>query len=695
MQREEAKQRITRLRQEIERLNLAYFTEGRNEASEEVRDGLKQELIKLESEHPDLMSPDSPTQRVGAPLDRKLPKVRHVYPKESLQDAFSRAELDDWVDLMRRALGKETQTFHFECELKIDGLNISLVYDLTETREYRLTRAVTRGNGIEGEDVTHAIRTIESLPLRLRVPEKYRHAELPLVMEIGGEVYMERESLARLNADLPESERFANPRNAAAGSVRQLDPAVAAERELKLFCYALDARSAQTFSLQTQSAIVAFLAEGGLPVERRWCVLPSLDAVERFYLQVLEERSSLPYDIDGIVIKVESRAQQRDLGSTAKYPRYARAYKFPAQESVARLIDIELQVGRTGAITPVAHLTPVMLAGSTVTRATLHNEDEIIRQDIRIGDTLIVRKAGDIIPEIVGVIAALRPADAVPFRYPLHCPSCGSPLVRPEGEAVHRCSNAACSAVLQQRLEHFASRYAMNMEGLGSETIEALITAGLVSDIGDFFFLTPQDFLSLPLHKEKKAANAAGAIERAKTIPLERFLFALGIRHIGREIAELLARRIEWHADESYITPEAVGKALQNISLDTLLSFDGIGQSVAESVLNWFQDADNLTLLRKCTHGGVRCTLPALKPAGQIFLGKTFVITGTLPTLGREDAKALIKERGGKVSGSVSSKTHVVLCGSDPGSKLDDAKRLGIAVIDEDEFRKMVAADGI
>lgn len=678
------------LRREIDRLNRAYFTEGRNEASEEVRDSLKQELIGLEHAFPDLISPDSPTQRVGAPLDGRLPKVKHVYPKESLQDAFSRADLDDWVDQMRRALGGEAATFDFECELKIDGLNISLVYERIDDREYRLARAVTRGNGIEGEDVTHAVRTIASVPLTLTIVDPLPQGGIPLVLEVGGEVYMDRASVMKLNADLPEEERFANPRNAAAGSVRQLDPSIAAKRELKMLCYALDASSAEAFSLHTQSALMAFLANIGLPIERRYSVVRTLDDVEKIHDRVLRERADLPYDIDGLVIKVDSRSVQRNLGSTAKYPRYARAFKFPAQESSARLIDIELQVGRTGAITPVAHLTPVQLAGTTVTRATLHNEDEIRRHDVRIGDTLIVRKAGDIIPEVIGVIVALRPKDAVPFRYPAHCPSCQSPLSRPEGEAVHRCLNPACSAIRQQRLEHFTSRYAMNMEGLGSETVEALTASGLVTDIGDFFFLSEQDFLTLPLFKEKKAANALAALEKAKTVALERFLFALGIRNIGREIADILARRISWISRGGYSTPDDVAQTLHALTLDDLCAINGIGVRMATSILEWIHDPDNRALLHKCSNGGVRCVLPATEAVAQIFSGTTFVITGTLPTLGREEVKTIIKERGGRVSGSVSKNTHYLLCGVDPGSKLADAEALGIPVIDEATFRDMI-----
>ncbi len=688
MDKARAHERIEHLKAEIWRLNRAYFTEDKSLVPESVRDSLKRELIDLETQYPDLVTPDSPTQRVGAPLDGRLPKVKHLNPKESLQDAFSRADLDEWVDQMQRAMGDAKRALEYETELKIDGLNMSLVYE-AEGGGYVFRRAVTRGNGVEGEDVTHSVKTIGSLPLTLVLPKQYALREKPQHLEIGGEVFMDKKTLERINKGLPDAEKFANPRNAAAGSVRQLDPSIAAERDLKMFCYSLNADAAEALDISTQEGLMEFLRDLGMPVEPSFAVLPSIDAVEKLYEKIGKRRDALPYDIDGIVIKVNDRRLQKDLGSTAKAPRYARALKFAAEEASAQILDIELQVGRTGAITPVAHLSPVQLAGTTVARATLHNEDEIKRLGIHIGDTVIVRKAGDIIPEVMEVLENLRPKGAKPYHYPKHCPSCGTELVRPDGEAVHRCPNPECTAVRRERIEHFASRYALNIEGLGIETVDTLIEAGLVSDYGDIFFLKEGDLLGLPLFKEKKAENLLTAIEKARTIPLERFLFGLGIRHVGRETAELLARRIDWKTTKERITPVHVGDILANTTTDALFAIDGIGEAVAESLSAWMADDDHRQLLHKLENGDVHCVLPASSALPQIFEGKTFVLTGTLPTLGREEAKAMIKDRGGKVSGSVSKKTTYVLLGADAGSKLDDAVKLGIPTLSEEEFLKL------
>lgn len=709
MDRLHAAERINQLKTELLRLNRAYFTENRSLVPEEVRDSLKRELITLENRFPDLITSDSPTQRVGAPLDAKLPKRKHLHPKESLQDAFSRTDLDDWIDQMHRALGKDNVPFEFETELKIDGLNMSLVYGLTPTPtpppaapqspgegrrgggSYVFLRAVTRGNGIEGEDVTHTVRTIESIPLTIEIPKPYVDRMLPEFLEIGGEVFIAKATLDRINQDLPKEDRFANPRNAAAGSVRQLDPAVATTRNLQMFCYALDAESADALGIVAQKELMDLLHQLGLPVHRGYQVFESIDAVEELYKKIETERQSLPYDIDGIVIKINDRRMQKDLGSTAKAPRYARALKFEAQQAAAQILGIELQVGRTGAITPVAHLSPVQLAGTTVTRATLHNEDEIRRQGICIGDTVIVRKAGDIIPEVLEVLENLRPQGSVPFHYPEHCPSCGTTLERPDGEVVHRCPNSNCSGVRRERIEHFASRYAMNIEGLGKETVDALIDGDLITDAGDIFFLTESELLRLPLYKERKADNLLRSIDRARTIELQRFLFALGIRHVGRETAELLARRISWNTtgNASELLPSNIGNIIQETTIETLLGIDGVGDVMAESLKEWIADEDNRQLLKKLEDGGVRCLMPETSSLDQIFAGKTFVLTGTLPTLGREEAKTMIKDRGGKVSSSVSKKTDYVLIGADAGSKAEEATKLGVTMIEEEEFREM------
>lgn len=727
MNKPAAAERILQLRQEIWRLNKAYFIEDKSEVSEDVRDALKQELIKLETQYPDLITPDSPTQRVGAPLDGRLPKVTHLTPKESLTDAFSPEEITEWMDLMARFIGREQPPEPFLCEMKIDGLNISLVYAKEDSKDsddskdskdkpltmYRFLRAVTRGNGIEGEDVTHAVRTIESIPLTFRVKADPTHA--PLFTEISGEVYMTKAALAKLNKDLPDAEKFANPRNAAAGSVRQLDPKIAASRDLRMFCYAMDAGSADAFDVETQEELLIFFAEHDLPVQRDHTLVKSQKEIQKFYESVQKKREELPFDIDGVVVKVNDRRTQRELGSTAKAPRWARAYKFPAEQKTAQVLDIILQVGRTGAITPVAHLTPTQLAGTTVTRATLHNEDEIARLDVRVGDTVVVQKAGDIIPEVMEVLVNLRPKKSKPFQYPKNCPSCGTELVRPEGEVVTRCPNPNCGAVQHERIRHFASRYAMNIEGLGEETILDLIDSGFVEDPADLFSLTFEDLIQLPLFKEKKAENLLSSLEKTKRVPIDRFLFSLGIRHVGRETADILARRLPWPTSTltiekkrpatgqvSLFNEEVETKTLEAITVDDVLKtvteipyeqidqLHGIGETSAQAFTEWFGEPEHQRMLEKLSEAGVVCLLPEQSHAPQIFADKIFVLTGTLPTLSREEARAMIKDRGGKVSGSVSKKTDYVLAGEDPGSKLDEAQALNVAIIDEQQFLDML-----
>jgi DNA ligase (NAD+) len=718
----QATERIGKLRAEIWRLNKAYFIENKTDVSEDVRDSLKQELIRLEKEFPELITPDSPTQRVGAPLDGRLPKVTHITPKQSLQDAFSTEEVTEWFDLMRRALGDEQKTFEIVGELKIDGLNISLVYELDighstlDTRKaarYVYARAVTRGDGIVGEDVTHTVKTIEQIPLSFIVERE--HEEWPAAIEIGGEVYMTKAALEKVNQELEDDDRFANPRNAAAGSVRQLDPSIAAQRDLRMFCYSLAGSVADMLLLKSQTELLEFLREIGMPVHPDFTKVKTIEEIEKLYAKIHKSRDDLPYDIDGLVLKVNDRRLQRDLGSTAKAPRWARAYKFPAQEKTAQVLDIHLQIGRTGAVTPVAILSPVQLAGTTVTRATLHNQDEIERLDVRIGDTVVVRKAGDIIPEVMETLTKLRPKDAKPFHMPKRCPACDTPLTRDEGEVALRCPNDECPARKQESIEHFASRYALNIEGFGKETVQLLLERKLIQDVADLFTLTPEDLMALPSFKEKKTENLLKNLEKAKRIPLDRFLFGLGIRHIGRETADVLARKLPWPEKEheaevqevsssqnSLFGPEVIkikvhGIALEDIqktirgmSDDALSGIDGIGPVVAQSLKEWFGNPAHERLLGKLQKAGMLCLRPEQSNLEQVFAGKTFVITGTLPTLSRDEAKEMIKDRGGKVSGSVSKKTDYLLMGSDAGSKADDAKKLNVTIIDEEEFKKML-----
>lgn len=730
MDKKEAAARIKKLREEIWQRNHEYFILNKPLVSEAVRDALKQELLKLEKEFPDLVTPDSPTQRVGAPLDGRLPKVRHLSKKESLQDAFSYENLLEWEDQMRRALDDSRRTFELVAELKIDGLNITLIYE-RKGEEYVFTRALTRGNGVEGEDVTHTIRTIEFIPFSLRTHKKLLSSDLRFV-EVSGEVYMPKSSLEHLNRELPEEEKFANPRNAAAGSVRQLDPKITAKRDLHMFCYGLSPATVGACGLMTQEEILQTISDLGLPMSREYQLIRGVMEAENLLKKMAKKRENLPYDIDGLVLKVNDVKTQHDLGSTAKAPRWARAYKFAAEQGTAIIEDIELQVGRTGAITPVALLSPVQLAGTTVTRATLHNEDEIQRLDVRIGDTVIVQKAGDIIPEVVEVLPKLRKKNARVFHFPRHCPSCGKLLSRPEGEAVHRCMNPKCAGVRQERIEHLTSRYAFNMEGLGKESIEELIKLGFVTDPADIFYLTEGELSQVPLFKEKKIENVLTAIEKVRQIPLDRFLFALGIRHIGRETAEILARRLSWKTSklsaeeqknvmlsrppslqESLFGANGEGtgkrgrveahhevidavrlsdllKTLQDQSIEDLEAIEGVGTVMAQAVHEWIQDPDHHALIHKFQNGGVVCLLPKGSTVKQIFAGKTFVLTGALPTLSREEAKKMIKDRGGKVSSSVSKKTDYLLMGEDPGSKADDAEKLGVKMIDEEAFKALL-----
>ncbi len=689
-----AQERIEKLKAELLRLNRAYFTENTSLVPEEVRDSLKKELIALETQFPSLVRADSPTQRVGAALDSRLPKVHHLFPKESLQDAFCEQDLLDWLEQMQRSLGESAKAIDYEVELKIDGLNMSLLYERSENARYVFKKAVTRGNGIEGEDVTHTVKTINTLPLSIALPVRYHLCDLPDILEITGEVFLDRLTLARMNEPLAPEDRFANARNAAAGTVRQLDPAIAASRNLALFCYGLDWRTVEQLDLQTQKEVMDTLTECGLPVEPHYQCMSSIEEIMIYYRSIQGQRESLAFDIDGIVIKVNDRRLQKDLGSTAKAPRFARALKFEAEQASAQVLDIELQVGRTGAITPVAHLTPTHLAGSTVTRATLHNEDEIKRLDVRIGDTVIVRKAGDIIPEILDVLLNLRLEESVPFVYPSHCPSCESLLVRPEGEVIHRCENTNCTAVRLERFAHFVSRYAMNIEGIGEETIELLFQRGLLTTVADLFFLDEHDLIDLPLFKEKKTENVLLSIQKAKKVTLPRLLFALGIRHVGRETAELLAKNLPFPSEILEITPIELGESLFSLSIDQLCAIEGIGEKVAESIQSWIREDDHRLLLERLTHGGVTAERLQTSTIPQMFADQIFVLTGTLPTLGREEAKAMIKERGGKVSGSVSKKTNYLLLGADAGSKLDEAIALGVKTISEEEFRGMVEGGG-
>ncbi|MDP3975386.1 MAG: NAD-dependent DNA ligase LigA [bacterium] len=721
MSKAEVASRIAKLRDFLNDWNYQYFVENNNTLSEAARDKLKRELEDLEKEYPELISPDSPTQRVGAPLSGKLPKVRHVTRKESLQDAFSWEEVADWKERAQRILPHAQ--FRYVTELKIDGLNITLWYEKGQLR-----RALTRGNGEVGEDVTHTVRTIQAVPLSLKKP---------LTAEISGEVYMSYAAFENLKRAEPD-EDFANPRNAAAGTVRQLDPQMAAKRELSAFFYNLRAEGVKGLpAVAGQKDTLETLKELGLPTEPHWKLHEDLDSIHTFLQHWDKNRRDLPYQTDGVVIKIDQLEYQQRLGSTAKAPRWAIAYKFPAEQSTSVVDDIIAQVGRTGAITPVACLRPTLVAGSTISRATLHNEDEIRRKDVRIGDTVVIQKAGDVIPEVVEVITKLRSGKEKPYHFPKKCPVCSTPLERPEGEVISRCPNRHCPAQTRERLYHFVSRKAFDIEALGQKIMDQLVDRSFVISPADIFDLKYDQIYSLDLFEEKRTNNLLEAIEKAKDIPLSRFLFALGIRHVGektsRDLVPELQKGIHWHrgkagdevADQStlfgeavdesvgslrppavegasrsnlpdrleYCTPSDLSKRMtQSNDIHAQLdSVEGVGEKASEALLDWFSQKKHEHELEKMTQFGVRILKETfVNEHDPSFEGKTFVITGSFQKFSREELKQIVLRKGGKVSSAVTSKTDVLMVGEEPGSKLKKAMELGITVWNEGEVGKHV-----
>ncbi len=666
MSRDQAKDRLKKLREEIRKRNYEYFVLDESNVSEAVRDSLKRELIELENQFPDLISEDSPSRRVGSVLSGRFDKVAHKTRKWSLSDAFSEEEVHEWGKRLTRFLPGEVMDF--VCELKIDGLNVTLWYE-----NGHLAKAVTRGNGKEGEDITHTVRTIQSVPLVLQEP---------VTIEVSGEVFMSKKSFAKLEGD------FANPRNAAAGAVRQLDPSVAAGRELDMFFYAIGENNLEN-PPKNQVELFATLKRLGLKANKKFEHKQEVDAVVRFCHHWAEHRNDLPYEIDGVVVKVNSFDKRQKLGYTGKAPRYAVAFKFPAEQATSQILDISVQIGRTGALTPVAELKPTFVDGSTVSRATLHNEDEIKRKDVRIGDTVIIQKAGDIIPEVVEVLTDLRTGKEVPYVFPNECPACGGPLTRPAGEAITRCLNDNCYAVKRRSLMHFVSRGALNIDGLGDKIIDQILEAGLVNDVADIFTLTKEDFLGLELFQDKRAEKVVIAIEKAANMDLHRLIFALGIRHVGEQASELIANFIQEKMKEQEITPQSLGDFAKFVFKEEWEGIEGIGNIVGQSLYDWFQKQDNQNLLSKLAANSVTFKKNETSQLEQIFDGKTFVLTGTL-SIPRAQAKQWIKERGGHVSSSVSTKTSYVLAGENAGSKYDKAKTLGITILEEKTFQEML-----
>ncbi|AEH49467.1 NAD-dependent DNA ligase LigA [Parageobacillus thermoglucosidasius] len=662
MERQAAIKRIEELRELLNQYNYEYYVLDRPSVPDSEYDRLMQELIALEEQYPDLKTKDSPSQRVGGQALDAFQKVEHRTPMLSLANAFNEGDLRDFDRRVRQEVGDDVA---YVCELKIDGLAVSVRYE-----DGYFVQGATRGDGVTGEDITENLKTIRSLPLRLNEP---------VTLEARGEAYMPKASFERLNEQRRQrgEELFANPRNAAAGSLRQLDPKIAASRHLDLFVYGL--ANAEELGIASHSAALDYLQQLGFKTnpERRRCA--NMDEVMQFVNEWQEKRPQLPYEIDGIVIKVDSFAQQEQLGATAKSPRWAIAYKFPAEEVVTKLIDIELNVGRTGVVTPTAILEPVRVAGTTVQRATLHNEDFIREKDIRIGDSVIIKKAGDIIPEVVNVVPDRRTGEEVPFVMPTHCPECASELVRIEGEVALRCINPKCPAQIREGLIHFVSRQAMNIEGLGEKVISQLFREGLIHDVADIYRLTKDQLIDLERMGEKSATNLLHAIEASKQNSLERLLFGLGIRHVGAKAAKVLAEHFE------------TMDRLQNATKEELMAIHEIGEKMADSIVTYFAKPEVKELLNELRAYGVNMEYkgPKTPKPGDVhsyFAGKTVVLTGKLESLSRNEAKEKIEQLGGKVTGSVSKNTDLVIAGADAGSKLAKAQQLHIEIWDETRF---------
>jgi DNA ligase (NAD+) len=663
---EAARERAASLRSLVERHAHRYYVLDDPEISDAEYDRLFRELVDLETEYPGLQDPESPTQRVGgAPLD-SFRKVQHKTQMLSLGNAFSAAEVEAFFRRAERGAGAVDA---YVCELKIDGLAISLSY-----RDGAFVRAATRGNGVEGEDVTANARTIRSVPMRLQ-----RVDGLPEEFEVRGEVYLPKARFAAFNAQLEEAGKptYANPRSAAAGAVRQLDPTVTAKRGLSTFMYQLDSAR----GTRTQADVLDLLEQAGFRVNPHRHVAGSLDEVLAFIEHWAEKRHDLDYETDGVVIKVSSLAQQAELGKVSRSPRWAIAYKFPPEEVETEVLDIAVQVGRTGAVTPVAHLRPVIVAGSTVRRCTLHNEDEVARKDVRIGDTVLLHKAGDVIPEIVRPILEKRPAGAAPWVMPDRCPACDSELVRETGEVVRRCLNPLCPAQRRELLRHFSSRAGLNIEGLGEAVIDQLVDAGFVADAADLFSVTVEQLLTLEGFAQRSAEKLHEAIAARRSVALSRLINALGIRHVGEHTAALLAQH--------FGTLEALATA----SAEDLIAVEGIGPVVGESVARWFAAEEGRELVRRLTEAGVRAEAVRAASGGP-WRGQSWVLTGSMEALTRPEAEERIRALGGSPGSSVSKRTHTVVAGPSAGSKLARAQELGVRIIDEQAFLDELAAAG-
>jgi DNA ligase (NAD+) len=666
-EKEKASERIEFLRKEIRFHDRKYYVENNPEISDYEYDQRLKELEALEKQYPDLVTPDSPTQRVGGEPSQEFATVKHRIAMISLDNTYSQEELIEFDGRIRKLI--PSQDIEYVVELKLDGLGVALLYE-----NGRLVRGATRGDGEMGEDVTANLKTIKSIPLILDGIGR----SLPS-LEVRGEVYMQKQAFQELNRIREENGEsvFANPRNASAGTVRLLDPRVTASRPLDIFLYTLSYVEGKAFSTHWES--LEALKEMGFKTNAHSRKFNTINEVVEYCDKWTEERDNLDYEIDGMVVKVNSLDQQIELGSTTKSPRWAISYKFPARQAISKIEDIIIQVGRTGALTPVAVLSPTPLSGIVINRATLHNEDEIRRKEIMIGDTVLIERAGDVIPAVVEVIKEKRTGQEREFRMPEKCPVCGSDVFKPEDEAVTRCANSACPAQVKEHIHHFASRDAMNIDGLGRAIIEQLVDNGIVKTVADLYFLDSDEIAGLGRMGKKSAQNLINAIEGSKSSNLSRLIFALGIRLVGVRAAEILAEH--YHSID----------ALSNAKPDEFQTIYEIGPKVAESIYQFFQQEGNKLMLARLHSAGVKMSEEIKEETGdQPLRDKTFVLTGALATMTRDEASEAIKKLGGKVSSAVSKNTDYVVVGDSPGSKFDRAKKLSIAILDEEQFKILI-----
>ncbi|AOW99259.1 DNA ligase (NAD(+)) LigA [Moorena producens PAL-8-15-08-1] len=685
-------QRVQELRQLLQNASYAYYVLDNPIMADAIYDQLYRELQELETEYPELVTSDSPTQRVGEKPATGFVSVGHNIPLYSLDNAFNLEEFSQWQERWQRHISGDISqdsglNTEYVCELKIDGSALALTYE-----NGILVRGVTRGDGSTGEDITQNVRTIRSIPLRLNLEEVNRDQHLdqpPALVEVRGEAFLPLDVFERINQEREQAGEplFANPRNAAAGTLRQLEPRIVAKRQLAFFAYTLyipNQDSSQEYTIpmpNSQWDALELLKKLGFPVNPHRKCCTSLQDVQDYYNHWDAKRKDLPYLTDGVVVKINAFPIQKQLGFTQKFPRWAIALKYPAEEAPSRVEAITVNVGRTGAVTPLAILEPVQLAGTTVQRAALHNGDYVAQLDLRVGDTVIVRKAGEIIPEVVRVLPELRPDHAKPFEMPTHCPVCNQPLVRPKGEAVTRCINSSCPAIVKGTLTHWASRNALDINGLGEKIVEQLVDQGLVTSVADLYDLTLEQLVSLERMGHKLAEKLLNAIAKSKTQPWSRVLYGLGIRHVGSVNAQTLA--------QTFPTIEQLAQA----TVTDIEGIYGIGPEIAQSVWGWFQISSNQTLITRLREAGLQLAASPTNIAldkPQPLTGKTFVITGTLPTLKRSEAKDLIQNAGGKVTSSVSAKTDYLVVGDDAGSKLEKAKALGITQLTESQLLELL-----